>query len=429
MTHIVGVAVSATNADLANSAAISACAHSRPAAKPHDRRVLTKIDIMDEGTNALDVLEGAVIPLRRDWVGVGKPQPKKTINEVGGIGAAFNVATPATTVIAIHDVCTTIGSLASRVVVGGFGFAVLFSTPSATNTTVDMSVYTLSVSSIDASLVMGGAGIASFLSVLYSELALFVLNATATVRHISNGGGYVVVGGYGFALNFLASNANAGSFIVNATNVTVAVVTNASTANANFFVGGIGVGGTAQGAVPSASVSVSVTGAVVSITVGTVCSYCLVGVGVANIGRTWYVLATDVTVETNVLDATSTSTLAVIIGAVAISAGSANVTAADVVVSRCFVTGLAGSHSVAIGYVVLPPLSARLALRVVDSNVTAGRNGGAVGAVAPAATPALTVDASVVTCTLWACGSSALLKSASGYASIRNSDIYGALGP
>jgi hypothetical protein len=240
MTHIVGVAVSATNADLANSAAISACAHSRPAAKPHDRRVLTKIDIMDEGTNALDVLEGAVIPLRRDWVGVGKPQPKKTINEVGGIGAAFNVATPATTVIAIHDVCTTIGSLASRVVVGGFGFAVLFSTPSATNTTVDMSVYTLSVSSIDASLVMGGAGIASFLSVLYSELALFVLNATATVRHISNGGGYVVVGGYGFALNFLASNANAGSFIVNATNVTVAVVTNASTANANFFVGGTG---------------------------------------------------------------------------------------------------------------------------------------------------------------------------------------------
>jgi dynamin 1-like protein len=32
--------------------------------------VLTKIDIMDEGTNALDLLNGKVYPLRLGYVGV-----------------------------------------------------------------------------------------------------------------------------------------------------------------------------------------------------------------------------------------------------------------------------------------------------------------------------------------------------------------------
>lgn len=47
--------------------------------------VITKLDLMDEGTDALEMLEGRVIPLRRGFIGVVN-RSQRHINE--GVRAA-----------------------------------------------------------------------------------------------------------------------------------------------------------------------------------------------------------------------------------------------------------------------------------------------------------------------------------------------------
>eukprot|EP01027_Heterolobosea_sp_BB2_P000315 GEZU01000455.1.p1 GENE.GEZU01000455.1~~GEZU01000455.1.p1 ORF type:complete len:476 (+),score=173.20 GEZU01000455.1:642-2069(+) len=63
------LAVTAANTDLANSDALKLAREVDPRG---DRTigVLTKLDLMDPGTDALDVLQGRVIPLRRGFIGV-----------------------------------------------------------------------------------------------------------------------------------------------------------------------------------------------------------------------------------------------------------------------------------------------------------------------------------------------------------------------
>lgn len=63
------LAVSPANADLANSDALKLAREVDPAG---DRTlgVLTKIDLMDEGVDALDALNGNIIPLKRGYIGV-----------------------------------------------------------------------------------------------------------------------------------------------------------------------------------------------------------------------------------------------------------------------------------------------------------------------------------------------------------------------
>ena len=63
------LAVTAANSDIANSDALKIAR----VVDPEGNRtigVLTKLDLMDPGTDALDVLQGRVVPLRRGFVGV-----------------------------------------------------------------------------------------------------------------------------------------------------------------------------------------------------------------------------------------------------------------------------------------------------------------------------------------------------------------------
>lgn len=63
------LAVSAANVDLANSDALKLAR----SVDPQGRRtigVLTKLDLMDAGTNALDILTGRVYPLKLGFIGV-----------------------------------------------------------------------------------------------------------------------------------------------------------------------------------------------------------------------------------------------------------------------------------------------------------------------------------------------------------------------
>jgi GTPase SAR1 family protein len=63
------LAVSAANQDLANSDALKLAREVDPSG---DRTVgvLTKIDLMDKGTDCLDVLDGKVVPLKKGYIGV-----------------------------------------------------------------------------------------------------------------------------------------------------------------------------------------------------------------------------------------------------------------------------------------------------------------------------------------------------------------------
>lgn len=63
------MAVTAANQDLANSDALK-FARRVDYAGERTVGVITKIDLMDEGTNALDLLSGKVYPLRLGYVGV-----------------------------------------------------------------------------------------------------------------------------------------------------------------------------------------------------------------------------------------------------------------------------------------------------------------------------------------------------------------------
>ncbi|KAH8883978.1 hypothetical protein GQ53DRAFT_771273 [Thozetella sp. PMI_491] len=63
------LAVSPANVDIVNSEALKLARY----VDPHGQRtigVLTKVDLMDHGTNALDILSGRVYPLKLGWIGV-----------------------------------------------------------------------------------------------------------------------------------------------------------------------------------------------------------------------------------------------------------------------------------------------------------------------------------------------------------------------
>jgi len=72
------LAVSPANADLANSDAIQLAREVDPKGN-RTLGVLTKIDLMDKGTNALDYLKGEVVPLRLGYIGV-KNRSQEDIN-------------------------------------------------------------------------------------------------------------------------------------------------------------------------------------------------------------------------------------------------------------------------------------------------------------------------------------------------------------
>lgn len=63
------MAVCAANVDLANSDALKLARRVDPMG---DRTigVITKIDLMDEGTNAIDLISGKVYPLKLGYIGV-----------------------------------------------------------------------------------------------------------------------------------------------------------------------------------------------------------------------------------------------------------------------------------------------------------------------------------------------------------------------
>jgi len=63
------LAVSAANTDLATSDAIQLAKRADPTGE-RTMGVLTKLDLMDKGTDASDVLRGLVVPLQRGFVGV-----------------------------------------------------------------------------------------------------------------------------------------------------------------------------------------------------------------------------------------------------------------------------------------------------------------------------------------------------------------------
>ncbi|KDQ61820.1 hypothetical protein JAAARDRAFT_31294 [Jaapia argillacea MUCL 33604] len=81
------LAVSAANVDLANSEALKLAR----TVDPQGRRtigVLTKLDLMDAGTNALDVLTGRVYPLKLGFIGVVN-RSQQDINESKDMKAAM----------------------------------------------------------------------------------------------------------------------------------------------------------------------------------------------------------------------------------------------------------------------------------------------------------------------------------------------------
>ena len=63
------LAVSPANADLANSDALKIAKEVDPAGT-RTIGVITKLDLMDEGTDAREILENKLLPLRRGYVGV-----------------------------------------------------------------------------------------------------------------------------------------------------------------------------------------------------------------------------------------------------------------------------------------------------------------------------------------------------------------------
>ncbi|KAJ4836389.1 Dynamin- protein 1E [Turnera subulata] len=63
------LAISPANQDIATSDAIKLSREVDPAGE-RTFGVLTKLDLMDKGTNALDVLEGTAYPLKHPWVGI-----------------------------------------------------------------------------------------------------------------------------------------------------------------------------------------------------------------------------------------------------------------------------------------------------------------------------------------------------------------------
>lgn len=69
MSRSVILAVSAANVDLANSDSLKLARSVDPQGK-RTIGVLTKLDLMDAGTNAADILTGRVYPLKHGFIGV-----------------------------------------------------------------------------------------------------------------------------------------------------------------------------------------------------------------------------------------------------------------------------------------------------------------------------------------------------------------------
>jgi len=63
------MAVCSANVDLANSDALKLARKVDPMGE-RTIGVITKIDLMDEGTNAIDLLSGKIYPLKLGYVGV-----------------------------------------------------------------------------------------------------------------------------------------------------------------------------------------------------------------------------------------------------------------------------------------------------------------------------------------------------------------------
>ncbi|EAQ92531.1 conserved hypothetical protein [Chaetomium globosum CBS 148.51] len=63
------LAVSPANVDIVNSEALKLARHVDPLGR-RTIGVLTKVDLMDHGTNALEILSGRVYPLKLGWIGV-----------------------------------------------------------------------------------------------------------------------------------------------------------------------------------------------------------------------------------------------------------------------------------------------------------------------------------------------------------------------
>ena len=63
------MAVSPANQDLANSDALKLARRVDPFGE-RTIGVLTKIDLMDKGTNCLDIIQGKIYPLKLGYIGV-----------------------------------------------------------------------------------------------------------------------------------------------------------------------------------------------------------------------------------------------------------------------------------------------------------------------------------------------------------------------
>ncbi|XP_075691240.1 dynamin-1 isoform X2 [Rhinoderma darwinii] len=81
------LAVSPANSDLANSDALKIAKEVDPQGQ-RTIGVITKLDLMDEGTDARDILENKLLPLRRGYVGVVN-RSQKDIDGKKDIGAAL----------------------------------------------------------------------------------------------------------------------------------------------------------------------------------------------------------------------------------------------------------------------------------------------------------------------------------------------------
>lgn len=68
------LAVTSANTDIATSDALQLARELDPSGE-RTIGVLTKLDIMDKGTSAIDVLLGRVFPLKRGWMGVRGSSP------------------------------------------------------------------------------------------------------------------------------------------------------------------------------------------------------------------------------------------------------------------------------------------------------------------------------------------------------------------
>ncbi len=81
------LAVSPANQDLANSDALKLARKADPDGL-RTLGVITKLDLMDEGTNAIDIFEGKILPLKKGYIGIVN-RSQKDIDDNKTIDQAF----------------------------------------------------------------------------------------------------------------------------------------------------------------------------------------------------------------------------------------------------------------------------------------------------------------------------------------------------